>query len=156
MALLSGTLFVVLALSWKRSRGFNLLEVVIASFIFSVSTIAFLGVWGMQARSIEKSRHKLVATLLAESLVEAVMQEGYEATAVSTLPVDIEELPMETEIKDPQGNWHTTTVIYEYTTTVTEIGGDDDRLKKVDISVTWEDSTKNGEVKLVTYLAGVF
>ena len=141
-----------------RIGGFNLLEVVIASFIFSVTAVAFLGIWGLQARSVEKSRHKLVATLLAEQLAEDSLEAGYERTRLTEPGKEPEnkDIPIITEVRDPQGNWTTSEVFYHWEKRVTEIGGEDDRLKKVEISVTWQDSTKTGEVKLVTYLAGVF
>ena len=141
-----------------RRRGFNLLEVVIAAFIFSVSAVAFLGIWGLQARSVEKSRHRLVATLLAEQLAEDSLEAGYERTRLTEDGEEPEnnDIPITTETKDPRGNWGSTDVLYHWEKRVTNIGGEDDRLKKVEIRVTWEDSTKNGEVKLVTYLAGVF
>lgn len=141
-----------------RFRGFNLLEVVIAAFIFSVSAIAFLGIWGLQARSVEKSRHKLVATLLAEQLAEDSLEAGYERTRLTEDGEEPEnnDIPIITETKDPMGDWSTTEVLYHWEKRVSNIGGEDDRLKKVEISVTWQDSTKAGEVKLVTYLAGVF
>ena len=53
----------------NHQGGFNLLEVIVAAFIFSVVSVAFLGVWGQQARAMEKSRHIMVANFLAEQLI---------------------------------------------------------------------------------------
>lgn len=137
--------------------GFNLLEVVIASFLFSTIAVAFLGVWGMQARGLEKSRHNLVATMLAEQLVEETMAEGYELTPVSKEgESDTSEIVMETESRTKTGEWVKIPVKYSTERTVALIGEEEDKLKQVVVRVTWEDTTKNGEVVLVTYLAGVF
>lgn len=128
----------------------------IAGFIFATVTVAFLGVWGMQVRRLEKSRHHLVATMLAEALVETAMEDGFERTP-ETDPDEIEPQPvtMETEIKSPMGEWSVIPVVYQTTKVVKTIGEKDDKLKKVEVTVTWEDSAGGGKISLVTYLAGV-
>lgn len=148
----------MLTRGFRRQSGFNLLEVVIAAFLFSTIAVAFLGVWGMQARGLEKARHNLVATMLAEELVEETMAEGYELTRVTEGEPEPKIINMETESKAPDGSWSVIPVTYTSTRTVEVIGDldDDDKLKMVTVRVTWEDTTKNGEVVLVTYLAGVF
>ncbi len=112
----------------------------------------------MQARGLEKSRHNLVATMLAEQMVEEAMAEGYERAKVTEPDEpDTGEIEMETESRDKAGNWSRIPVRYTTERTVAPIGDpDEDKLKLVTIKVTWEDSTRNGEVVLVTYLAGVF
>jgi type II secretory pathway pseudopilin PulG len=135
--------------------GFNLLEVVIAAFLFSTIAVAFLGVWGMQARGLEKSRHKLVATMLAEQIVEEAMAEGYELTRVTEEP-ETSEIEMAIENRNKAGEWISIPVVYQTERVVAEIGVDEDKLKQVIVKVTWEDSTNTGEVTLVTYMAGVF
>jgi Tfp pilus assembly protein PilV len=140
-----------------KQRGFNLLEVAIAGFIFATISVAFMGVWGMQVRAVEKSRHSLVATMLAEELIEQAMDDGFERTALSK-PDDkpLDTIEMETEHRGPGGNWSTIPVTYYPERAVTDIGTDEDRLKKVEVTVKWEDSSGGGSIKLVTYLAGVF
>jgi hypothetical protein len=131
--------------------------VVIASFLFSTIAVAFLGVWGMQARGLEKSRHSLVATMLAEELVEETMAKGYETTQITEGPPEPDEIFMETESRGPSGEWTSIPVTYTSERTVAPIGDPDkDKLKMVTVKVTWDDSTNIGEVVLVTYLAGVF
>ena len=143
--------------SRHRVSGFNLLEVVMASFLFSTLAVAFLGVWGMQVRATEKSRHKLVATLLAEQLAEEAMTKGYELMRKTEGPPEPLTIPMETESRGANGEWTSIPVTYTATTTVKEINdGPDDRLKQVIIEVTWSDSTQTGKVELETYLAGTF
>lgn len=141
----------------KRSDAFNLLEVVIAGFLFSIISVAFLGVWGMQVRGAEKSRHNLVATLLAEQMIEEVMGQGYELTKESA-PEDPPMEPIEVEMESlgADGVWVTINVSYQPEIEVKEIGGAGDKLKQVTVRVSWEDTTKTGEVVLETYLAGVF
>lgn len=111
----------------------------------------------MQVRRLEKSRHHLVATMLAESIVEESMQDGFERTAL-TIPDEIEVVPvtMETDFKSPTGEWSVIPVVYSVTKSVIAIGEKDDKLKKVEVSVTWTDSAGGGKITLITYLAGVF
>ena len=141
----------------KSNGAFNLLEVVIASFLFSIISVAFLGVWGMQVRAAEKSRHNLVATLLAEQMIEEVMEQGYELTKVSTGtdPV-LEPILIEMELQGADGAWGKVNVAYQPHVEVVEFGAGSDKLKQVTVRVSWEDTTKTGEVVLETYLAGVF
>lgn len=152
---------------WQdRQSGFNLLEVAMAGFIFSVISISFLGVWGMQVRGVEKSRHNLVASMLAEEIIEEAMASGYERTPLTAENEDLDddgepdplrsEITMETEMRDAQGVWNTIPVLYRTEQVVNEIGTDTDKLKQVIVKVTWDDSTHTGEITLVTYLAAVF
>jgi len=141
----------------QKSWGFNLLEVAIAGFIFATVSVAFMGVWGMQVRAVEKSRHSLVATMLAEDLVEQAMEDGFERTRV-TKPDDkpLPPISIETESRNPQGEWVVINAEYQPEVRITEIGGPKDRLRKVEVTVNWRDSTGGGDITLVTYLAGVF
>ena len=150
-------MLVILSRGLKKHSGFNLLEVVIGAFLFSTISIAFLGVWGMQARGLEKSRHSLVATMLAEQMVEEAMTEGYERAKVTEGEPETDTIDMATESRDRTGEWSEIKVTYSTEKTVSVIGDpDDDKLKLVTVKVRWEDTTRNGEVVLVTYLAGVF
>ena len=122
-----------------------------AGFIFSAVSVAFLGVWGLQIRSLEKSRHNLVGTMLAEQYIEQAMESGYERVGDDT-----DDIPMELETRGADGTWTTIPVAYHVVVDEEQVGPEEDKLKKVEVTVTWEDSTKNGRIKLVTYLAGVF
>ena len=122
-----------------------------AGFIFSAVSVAFLGVWGLQIRSLEKSRHNLVGTMLAEQYIEQAMESGYERVGDDT-----DDIPMELETRGADVTWTTIPVAYRVVVDEEQVGPEEDKLKKVEVTVTWEDSTKTGRIKLVTYLAGVF
>lgn len=143
----------------ERPKGFNLLEVVIAAFIFSVVSISFVGVWGQQVRALEKSRHVMVATFLAEELIEESMSQGYERSkdSVTAGEIEADDILMTTETRNPRNpeQWDSVEVKYHYTREIKLIGDpDDDKLKQVIVRVSWVDTTKTGEVVLETYLAG--
>lgn len=141
-------------------RGFNLLEVIIAAFIFSAVAISFLGVWGQQVRASEKSRHLMVATFLAEELIEESMLRGYEQMKLTDTEAGLAELPPFTlyhYVRDPKSptEWIEMAVNYTATREVKQyLDPDDDKLKQVIVRVKWEDTTKQGEVVLETFLAG--
>lgn len=145
----------------SRSWAFNLLEVTIAAFIFSAVSISFVGVWGQQVRALEKSRHLMVATFLAEELVEESMAKGYNQTKLTPQPEDIETdtITMTTETRNAQGvdQWDTINVDYTWTREVRlppNSDPDNDKIKQVIVKVNWTDTTKTGEIVLETLLAG--
>lgn len=145
----------------RNRRGFNLLEVMIAAFLFSVVAVAFLGVWGQQVRGLEKSRHVLVATFLAEELIEESMAGGY-PRAKLTKPgeePETQEIIMATETRSPTNpdEWNEIPVTYTATREVYEHPDLDpsvNKVKQIIVKVKWEDTTKTGEVVLETFLAG--
>lgn len=141
-------------------QGFNLLEVIVASFLFAGISISFLGVWGMQVRAVEKSRHLLVATYLAEDIMETAISEGYEQLTVSEDgPEELEPIVIINENRrktGPADQWDTQTASYRASMEVFEEGSeaDGDRLRRIVVRVTWDDTTKTGEVVLESYVAG--
>lgn len=138
-----------------------MLEVTIAAFIFSAVAISFVGVWGQQVRALEKSRHLMVATFLAEELIEESMAKGYAQVKLTEEPEDIESdtIVMTTESRNARGvdQWTSIPVDYTWTRQVKLVPGSDpdlDKIKQVIVKVQWSDTTKTGEVILETYLAG--
>ncbi len=140
-------------------RGVNLLEVIVAAFIFSAVSVAFLGVWGQQVRALEKSRHVMVATFLAEQLIEETMAGGYpqaKLTDPSEGP-ELKPIVMTTETRNPSNpdQWDEIEVTYTTSREIRQyLDPSDDKLKQVIVKVSWEDTTKTGEVVLETFLAG--
>lgn len=150
--------------SRRGRRAFNLLEVTVAAFIFSAVAISFVGVWGQQVRALEKSRHLMVATFLAEELIEESMAKGYEQAKLTDpgdpTSMELDPIEMVHSSRDPQGQWQDMKVFYTATREVREYSDPstavpaDDKLKQVIVTVKWEDTTKTGEVVLETFLAG--
>ena len=103
----------------------------------------------MQVRSVEKSRHSLVASMIAEGMIEEALEKGYGGVE------DVDDsVTMQTESRDPMGNWSSIDVTYIKRQRVTDIGDPDNRLKGVSVQISWEDSSGGGEIELRTYLAG--
>jgi Tfp pilus assembly protein PilV len=62
----------------RHTSGHNLLEAIIAGFIFAVVTVALMGVWDMQFKAMLKSKETAVASFLAEQIMEECIAAGYE------------------------------------------------------------------------------
>ena len=60
-------------------RGHNLLEVMIASLIFSTALVFMLGLWRVYHSALTQSKNRLVASSLARSVLEQRMAGGYGA-----------------------------------------------------------------------------
>lgn len=124
-----------------------MLEVVVAMLIFSTVTTAFLGAWSYHVRASEKSRHYLVASFLAESLIEKAISQGYNGLEVGVVE---DEVSMKITARGTE-----TEAVYKTVQTVTEEGDlSVDKLKSVVVVVTWEDTNKTGEVRFETVVAG--
>lgn len=63
-------------------RGFNLLEVILAGFIFATITASMVGVWITYAKATSKGRSLLVATHLAERVMEQQLALGWSAVSL--------------------------------------------------------------------------
>lgn len=152
----------------KSEHGFNLLEVVIAAMIFSVTTLSFMGVWGMQVRAVEKSRHVMVATFIAEGLIAEARAQGYERTnpGITLFAFDPNDpnnpdaqfVQVETSLRGPDGTWTSKLVNYRASREVIDVFPTDpnDKVRSVIVKVNWDDSSKVGEIVLETFVAGVF
>lgn len=117
-------------------RGFNLLEVILAVVIFSTATVGLTGVWMMHARSVAKSRNIMIATHLAEQLMETCVAQGWEVQPVPQsdatrimMKMVLNSVPLETEFR------YEVTVRTENPTNV-KIG-----IKHVKVRVYWDDDT---------------
>lgn len=61
----------------QTRRGHNLLEVIIAVFIFLTVLVLLMSVWGLYHKALTKSKDRLVASNLAVSLIERHIAMGY-------------------------------------------------------------------------------
>ena len=76
----------------RRSRGHNLLEVIVATGIFVLISVALSGIWVMYGKALAKSGEHLAANQLARGVTEGLISNGFEwmrtqATTV-TMPVE--------------------------------------------------------------------
>ena len=69
-----------------RSRGFSLLETIIAGVIFSAVAVALAGVFNYHYRAIGSSRLFLVGQHLARTKADQFIAAGYEKIAETVIP----------------------------------------------------------------------
>ncbi len=61
----------------KGTRGHNLIEMVMAVFLFATVLVGLISVWSTYSQAIGKSRSILVATYLGEQLMEGCIAAKY-------------------------------------------------------------------------------
>lgn len=128
----------------RGAVGLTLLEMVLAVTIFSVIVGALLGVWVMHARAVGHARNTLLATHLAESVLEAALAEGWQ---VQSIP------------PDPWTSFHVDCVLngekvgadFQYSLQVTRnTTARGSQLKLINVKVTWTEKDVEKEVNLDT------
>jgi Tfp pilus assembly protein PilV len=120
----------------RSKRGFSLLEVVIAVFVFMTTVAGVLSVWTAHARGIEKARMTLVANQLGEELMAEcqaarfeLVDEFHDPAPGSDPPVEIDFIVKDKEISAK----------FYRSVTVTEIVPG--AIKEVRVRVEWTDAT---------------
>lgn len=61
-----------------RSRGFSLLEVIVATFIFLVIVMISAGYWVTVAKMMQQSRVRMAGVYVAEQVIEKAIEAGYD------------------------------------------------------------------------------
>ena len=125
----------------NRSSGHNLLEVIIATFVFLIIVVFSSGLWTTYARSIVKSRDHLVATHLGKSVLENTVDQGFES-AQSGGPFVL-SMKVETDGVEQQ-------IPYNYSIVVTTKSTG---LKRIVVNVSHEFQGRVSEVSFETLLA---
>ncbi|MGE0492606.1 MAG: hypothetical protein AB7S38_25550 [Vulcanimicrobiota bacterium] len=125
----------------RRQSGHNLLEVVVAAFVFALLVLFASGLWAAYARAAVQSRDHLVATHLGRTVMEATVNQGYDS-AVGGGPYT---LNMEVEL-----DGQVTQIPYRYTVTVNETMPG---LKTVTVAVSYSYQEKTTELSFETLLA---
>ncbi|MBI3927404.1 MAG: hypothetical protein HY319_17835 [Armatimonadetes bacterium] len=125
-----------------KTSGFNLLEVVVATLLFNLVVVFSIGLWATHARTLEKSRHRMVATFLAEQTMENALAEGFYGVKNGA-----DTIAMKTTVHGT-----VTTVKYDYSVEVAET--DDPNLKSIVVKVKWpDDDAQIREVRYETLLS---
>lgn len=133
-----------------RSRGFNLLEMLIAGFIFSLASIFMVGVWGTHYRSVSKSRHRIVANFIAESTIERAIADGYDALPDSDVQTNVHRVFTTRHGNTSEIEYTITMTIQRFGNLTPPLGGREDKLKKVTVEVTWDEPRLQGYLVLDT------
>ena len=124
-----------------RSRGFSLLEAVLALFLLSLITILLANLLPSSRLTIKKGENRYQAQLLAESVLDRTRAERFDQLALGNTTLDPEERGGTT---------------YQLTREVGTVDGHPaDRLLSIKVRVTWREKTGDLELVRETYLANV-
>ncbi len=108
-----------------RSRGFSLLEVIVATFIFLVVVMISAGYWVTVAKMMQQSRVRMAGVYVAEQVIEKAIEAGYE---------DVESLAGSGAIQMEATMYgRPTTYNVSYTVTITQV---EPSLKSVKVDVS--------------------
>ncbi|MEW6278438.1 MAG: hypothetical protein AB1758_07455 [Candidatus Eremiobacterota bacterium] len=123
-----------------KRAAFSLLEAIVATFIFAVVAVFFVGIWATYAHSIDKASHHMVATYLGQKVLEETLGQGY-ANLRDTGPI---VMPVRCGRKG-----QVITVEYDYSVKVTQI---DPALKGILVTVHYPDKAERRELRFEAIL----
>lgn len=119
------------------SKGFSLIEAMVAIFILSVGILAVMFMFPLGSKTISSSRDRLIADLLAQQEIEKMSVLSYGEVLVgdtieNSLPEPFSRFSKETKVSyiDPSAN-------------LSEVL-QDKGAKKIEIIVSWQDSLISG------------
>lgn len=127
-----------------KKSGHNLLEVIIASFIFSVAALSFVGVWSHFYSAVTHSRNRIIGNALARGFLEEKIAWGYQACVPTGGPVAGAPIVVESEFRGRPSNceFNSSYQVNDATTT----------FRRVQVSVAWKDHTGQKDVRYEAYL----
>lgn len=135
----------------KLISGHNLLEMVVACFIFLTISTGLVGVWISMAKEMGLANSRLVGQHLAEQVMEECVAAGYKnVDALNGARPDIvmKEVDRDTEQR----------FTYKVTVAVTPMGagavvGPTQQWKVVKVNVAWHDAVGDSSIEFKTLLA---
>lgn len=116
--------------------GFNLLEMIIAAMVFVTIVVALLGVWAQNARMLRRDTNQVMASVIAQNIMESQVSLGFKAEAVPPTVFDVTHF-----VDGTPAAAHFT---YQVDVTDTSVGPDEVALKQCVVTVSWEE---DGNVK---------
>lgn len=132
----------------NRRRGYNFIEIMVTSLVFSTMILSLMSVWINHARSVAKARTRLAASYLAQYQMEECLSRGFfgvDGMDTRTRAPEGEEFTIKTTLRGTESKF-----LYHYHIKITPLG--DDR-KTVEIRVTWKESNIDQEVRLESLLS---
>ena len=145
----------------RGCRGHNLLEMIIACFIFTTVAVGLTAVWIQHSKAMEFAGSRLVGQFLANQLMEECIAAGYDT---------VDELggPRPDFVMNEIVRSENKTVIYQATITIVPMDGasghpiapiattgspTDPFPKEVTVKVEWDQQNGKGEIEYKSVLA---
>jgi hypothetical protein len=119
----------------RRPLGHNLLEMIIACFIFSTVAIGLTTVWIQHSRTMERAGGRMVGQFLANEIMEECIAAGYDK--VDALVGARPDMVMKEVVRDaPKAVTYTATVEVSPATTPDGLA-----IKVVKVTVYWDEQS---------------
>lgn len=134
------------------SRGHSLLEAVLAAMIFSIVAVLLMGVWDMQFKAMSKSKEMVVASYLAERVMEDCIAAGYRVMAGEDDYEPLYQVPVELRVRARTRAGEKEAVYVATATTEKHADFPTDPQIFVTVKVTYTDSTGPNSVTYTTSL----
>lgn len=132
----------------RRDLGFNLLEVILACFLFALVVAFSVSVWITHYKAIGKSRYDMLGMYLATQKIEEMIAKGYSGAGPEG-PLDV---TVDTTVR---GQNSQVTFTYEIVEEFLPEPANPPYMKSMMVIVTWTDPLgKQKEVRLETLLSG--
>lgn len=136
----------------RAGSGHNLLEMIIATFIFSTVLLGLTSVWMQHSRVMERAGGRLVGQFLANQLMEECIAAGYDL--VSNLATNPASPPEPLELSETMRGIKKD-VEYRPTITVVDTpvpGSPNARMKLVTVRVEWDEHNGTGWIDYTSQL----
>ena len=98
----------------ERRRAFNLLEVIMAGFLLATVSLGLMSIWVQHARSVARARNLMLASHLAQSVMEDSCARGWTVVGIpkaqalaTTVEAVVAGKPVSTRL------WHYVEVVRE-------------------------------------------
>ncbi len=135
-----------------NNKGHSLLEAVLAAMLFSIVTVLLMGVWDMQFRAMSKSKEMVVASYLAERVMEDCVAAGYQVMAGEDDYEPLYQVPVELRVRSRTRAGEKETVYLATATTERHVNFPSDPQIFVTVKVAYTDSTGPNSVTYTTSL----
>ncbi len=124
-------------------KGLSLLEVVLATAIFSIIMVGTSGAWFVHQRAINNTSARTTAAFLGLQELNRCVASGYASLAVATQPTQNIEIVN-------QQNGRSSKAIYQSTTTIQQ--DPDTNFKRIYVQVAWQEARGVQSLNYEVYL----
>jgi len=131
-----------------RRRGFTILELLIALSLFLIGMVSILEIFPVDRNLLNQTMHSTQASFLAQEQMEQVVATPYSSLTVGTyLPNAV----VTTDTTSPY-SIYSRQVTVDYINSSYAVSGTDTGLKRVTVTISWQERTFMQYSTLTTYV----
>lgn len=139
-----------------RQRGFSLLEMILALFLFAMLVPLFAGVWPIHKRAVSQNRAALSANHICRQVLDEAISSGYTGVdSMETSPLADRTITLVVEREDKQGHVSTQTQDFVWKVKVEDDSENSDVFpgeKLVTAEVEWTELSKTRHFSMSTLM----